>query len=311
MNVMTVIQQVGMLSVVMALGFIVVKTGYVEAKVKDAISKLIVKLILPCLIISSISAKDFETELLGDMAIVFGLSVFSILTLFFLGVLTAKLFKIPQATQTVHKMLSSVGNVIFIGYPILIAMYGDMGFFYAITYWLLNDLFLWTVGVILFSKENPENRGAFWKKLLNPNTISFAVAIFMFVLGIKLPPIVDTALTGVGALTTHLSMIFIGMALATVDVKAAVKKWWIFVMAPLKLVIMPMIFILLFRSLGIKEILFGVVVLEAAMPAQTVLTILANEYGSDYEYAAVAMFITTIASMFTLPLVCYLLNIWA
>ena len=67
--------------------------------------------------------------------------------------------------------------------------------------------------------------------------------------------------------------------------------------------------IYIFKFLGIQEVLLGVVVLEAAMPAQTVLTILAHENGADYEYTAVGLFITTVASLVTLPFVCWLLQI--
>ncbi len=308
MNFSTIVEQVAVLGIVMLFGFVICKTGYVEAKVKDSISKLIVNLILPCLIISSISKQEFETEFLGELFLVFVMSVFCIGTLFFIGVLTAKLLKIPDATRSVHKLLLSLGNVIFIGYPIITAMYGEQGFFYAIVYWMINDLFLWTVGVLMFSKNESGKSGLF-RKLANPNTISFAIAVIMFVTGIKLPPVLHRAAEEVGALTTHLSMIFIGMALATVKAKNAIKKWWIFIIAPIKLVIMPVVFIFVFRFFGIKEIILGAVVLEAAMPAQTVLTILANELNADFEYAAVGMFVTTVASLVTLPLVCYLLNV--
>ncbi len=309
MNFMTVVGQVGMLAFIMLFGYVVVKTKYVEAGHKDAISKLIVKLILPCLVISSISKENFEVSRLGELGIVFALSVFCILTMFGLGVVTAKLLKIPEATVAAHRLLSCLGNVIFMGYPIIVAVYGETGFFYAIIYWLLNDLFMWTAGVFLLSKKEGGPKENLWKKLLNPNTISFAIAIVMFFFGIKLPPILSEAVTGVGSLTTALSMIFIGMTLATIDVKKTAKKWWIFVIMPLKLVVLPVLFLLLFRFLGAPEMILGVVVLEAAMPAQTVLTILAHEHGADYEYTAVGLFITTIASLFTLPFVCWLLQI--
>lgn len=303
-----VTKQVGMLSFVLLLGFLIVKTGYVEAKVKDGISKLIVKLILPCLIISSISAKELSAEFLGDVGIILLLSAFCICTLFCIGILTAKVLKVPDATKAVHKLLMATGNVIFIGYPIIVSVYGEDGFLYAILYWLLNDLFLWTVGIFMLSKEE-NTKGGLWKKVLNPNTISFVIAVLMLVFGIKLPPVIKPAMEEVGALTTYLSMIFIGMALATVDVKKTIKKWWVFVIAPLKLIVMPLVFILIFRLLGIKELILGTIVLEVAMPAQTVLTILANEHKADFEYAAVGMFITTIASMATLPLVCWFLDV--
>lgn len=310
MNIMTVLEQVGMLGFIMLIGFTVAKTGYIDVKIKDAISKLIVNLVLPCLIISSISEKELEAQLLGDLAIVFVMSLICITILFGTGVLTAKLLKIPDSTATVHKLLATLGNVIFVGYPILVAMYGEMGFFYAIIYWLLNDLFLWTVGVVMLSGNNQEKNGGFIKKMLNPNTISFAIAILMFVSGIKLPPIIHSAISGIGGLTTPLSMIFVGMALATVDVRGMMKKWWVIIIAPVKLIIMPIVFIHFFRIFDIKEILVGVVVLEAAMPTQTVLTILANENKADSDYAAVGLFITTVLSLVTLPAVCWMLELW-
>ena len=308
MNFSAVVEQIAVLGIVMFFGFIICKTGYVPSKAKDSISKLIVNLILPCLIISSISKQEFETELLKEFLLVFVMTLFCIGTLFFLGVVTAKILKIPNATRSVHKLLMTLGNVIFIGYPIITAMYGEEGFVYAIIYWMMNDLFLWTVGVIMFSRDKSENSNLL-KKLANPNTISFVIATVMFILGIKLPPVIHRAAEEVGSLTTHLSMIFIGMALATVNIKSAIKKWWIFIIAPLKLVIMPIVFIIIFKSFGIKEVILGCVVLEAAMPAQTVLSILANEYNADFEYAAVGMFITTVLSLVTLPFVCYCLNV--
>ncbi|MBR7164251.1 MAG: AEC family transporter [Clostridia bacterium] len=308
MQFITVVKQVGMLAIIMLMGFLVVKTGYVEARHKDTISKLIMKLILPCLIISSISKETFDISRLGELATVFVMSVFCIFVLFLIGIITAKLLKVPEATAAAHKMMSCLGNVIFMGYPVIVAMYGETGFFYAIIYWLLNDLFMWTVGVFLLSKKESAPKEKVWKKLLNPNTVSFAIAILMFIFGIHLPPVLNEAATSVGGLTTALSMIFIGMTLATIDMKKTMKKWWIFVVAPIKLVIMPVVFLYLFKLLGIPEVLIGVVVLEAAMPAQTVLTILAHEHHADYEYTAVGLFITTVASLVTLPFVCWLLQ---
>ena len=85
MNFMSVVEQVCVLGIVMSFGYIICKTGYVQAKAKDSISKLIVNLILPCLIISSISKQEFKSEMLGEISLVFVMSVFCISTLFFIG----------------------------------------------------------------------------------------------------------------------------------------------------------------------------------------------------------------------------------
>lgn len=300
--------KIGILAVIILTGFTAVKTGYIDIKIKDALSKLIVKIVLPCLVVSSITSKELDKGLMGDVFTVFLMSVFCLLVLFGFGVITAKALRIPKETVQVHKLLACLGNVTFVGYPVITAMYGEEGFFYAIIYWLINDLFLWTFGVFILQGNRAENKKAMLKGLLNPNTIAFTVSIFMLIFGIKLPPLLYDAVDGIGGLTVGLSMLFIGMALAAVDIKTAAKKWWIFVIAPVKLVIMPVVLIYLFRQFGIKEILLGAVVLEAAMPAQTVLSILANESGADFEYAACGMFVTTLLSLVTLPFICFMIK---
>lgn len=308
MGIDIVLQQVGILTIIILIGFFSAKTGYVDVKFKDAISKLIVNLLLPCLIISSISAQEFNASLLKDILLAACLSLFCILSLFGIGALTAKLFKIPAYTKTVHKLLMTLGNVMFVGYPIVTAMYGEECFIYIMVYWLLNDLFLWTLGVFMLDKNKGEGKGSPLKKLLNPNTVSFAIAVVMMILGIRLPSLLDKAASGLGGLTTNISMIFIGMTLATVEVKRIFKKWWVIPAAFLKLIALPVIFMFIFKSLDIKEMLAGVMVLEAAMPVQTVLSVLANEKGADAEYSTVGMFITTILCAVTLPFMCYLLQ---
>lgn len=309
MNFTAVAYQIGILAITISIGFLIAKTGYVDIKIKDTLSKLIVKLVLPCLIISSISSKELDKSLAADIFKVFLMSVFCLSVLYGLGIITAKILKIPADTGKVHRLLTCLGNVTFVGYPVISAMYGETGFFYAIIYWLVNDLFLWTFGLITLQKDSVKSKKQIVKKLINPNTAAFAVSVIMLVFGIKLPKLIGDAVSEIGGLTIGLSMIFIGMALAEVDVKTAVKKWWIFVIAPLKMIIMPILFIYIFKAFAIREILLGAVVLEAAMPAQTVLTILANESNADFEYAACGMFVTTLLSLATLPFICYMIKI--
>ncbi|MBR4172922.1 MAG: AEC family transporter, partial [Clostridia bacterium] len=204
MNFAEVAYQIGILALTILIGFIGVKTGYVDTKIKDSLSKLIVRVVLPCLIISSISSKELDKGLMTDLFTVFLMSVFCLATLFLLGVITAKALKIPEGTAEVHKLLTCLGNVTFVGYPVIRAMYGETGFFYAIIYWLINDLFLWTCGVFILQKDTPKNAKEVVKKLINPNTIAFTVAILMLAFGIKLPKLIGDTVGGVGNLTVSL-----------------------------------------------------------------------------------------------------------
>lgn len=308
MNMMAITEKVIILGIMMLIGYAVYKTGYVSKEVKDATSKLIVRIVLPCLIISSISAKVFKVELLGNILTVFALSVFCIFLLLFLGMLTAWIFKIPDKSNTIHKLMFTLGNVVFIGYPVISSVYGEEGFFYGCIYWILNDMFLWTFGIVMLTKNEQRNKKQLLKKLINPNTVTYMLAVVMFLFGIRLPAFADSAVKQIGDMTTPLSMVFIGMNLAEVDWKNAFKKWWIFILAPVKMILLPLVLIILFKLIGIDDMLAGVVVLQVAMPLQIVLSIVANEHDADSEYASVGMFVTTVLCLVTLPLVCYMIQ---
>jgi predicted permease len=51
-----------------------------------------------------------------------------------------------------------------------------------------------------------------------------------------------------------------------------------------------------------------IIILELAMPCAAIVTVLAARYGSDYKFATENVVYSTMFSMFTLPLVLYVLN---
>ena len=91
MDLSAVIYRIGILAIIILVGFAAVKTGYLDVKIKDSISKLIVKIVLPCLIISSISSKEIEKGVIKELLIIFLMSVFCLAVLYSVGALTAKL----------------------------------------------------------------------------------------------------------------------------------------------------------------------------------------------------------------------------
>ena len=135
------------------------------------------------------------------------------------------------------------------------------------------------------------------------------VAIIMLLLGMKFLEPLNTALVMVGNATAPLSMIFIGAVLASVNIKVLYKKYSLYMVAAVKLLISPLAIILLVAFLPISPIIKGVIVLQAAMPSQTMLSVLAKEYGSDYIYATEGIFVTTLFSVITLPFVYYIFSL--
>lgn len=306
MNIMVIVEQILKLFIVIAIGFTAAKTGYLPVQYKEVVSKVIKLITLPLLIITSMMSKEFSSDVLLNSGIAAASAFVVIIVMYGAGLVTAKIFGLKEPTKTVHALLSSTGNVVFLGYPVIGAVYGAEGLYYAVIYGIVNDVFLWSVGIYLLNKSvGNGNSKDNLKKLLNPNTLSCIIGIMLMLLGVKLPVLVHDTLSGVGHLTTNLSMLFIGMVLATVDIKKIYKRVSMLSIVILKMIVLPVFSAFLLKKLGVNPITCGAIVLQIAMPAQTVMSIITNETKTDVSYAAEYIFISTVFSIGTLPLVYY------
>ncbi|MBQ3118712.1 MAG: AEC family transporter [Clostridia bacterium] len=307
MDLVIIIEQIIKLFIVIAIGYVGAKSGYLPVHYKDIISKVIVKITLPLLIITSMMSKELSADTLLNTGVAAGSAVVVIVVLYAIGLLSAKIFRLSEPTKTVHALISATGNVVFLGYPVISAVYGAEGLFYAVIYGIINDVFLWSIGVYLVNKStgNASSKEAL-KKLLNPNTVSCILGIILLVLGVKLPGVIFDTLSGLGNLTTNLSMLFIGMVLSTISVSKIYKRVSMFAVVVLKMIAVPVLAAYLLSFTGVNPITCGAIVLQIAMPAQTVMSIITNEAGSDVSYSAEYIFISTVLSIGTLPLVYYL-----
>ncbi len=295
-----------MLALLILIGYIAEKSGYVK-NISGMISKVITRITLPLLVITTLSAQGFDTYTARGAGIAAGMALITIAILLSLGVLTSRLLGLDKKRADVHACLSAFGNVMFLGYPLIGAVFGERGIFYAAFYALVNDLTLWTAGILFISRQS--GKGLDLKKLINPNTLSFAIGLIMYFFSIKLTGPLSEAASSAAAATTPLSMFFIGSVLAGVNLRSLRKNLVCIVAAVQKMVFAPFLAYLILAAITavfhieMEAMVIPVIILQVAMPCQTVFAIIAAEYDSDVEYSAVCIFVTTLLSLFTLPIV--------
>ncbi len=296
-----ILNQLLMLAIMMLIGFVGVKTRFLQEDLKDSISKIILRVTLPLLNLTSITGQTLRPDMIKNAGIIALVAVAVICLSLAVGHFSGKLFRLKSPTDTIHTCMSAFGNVIFLGYPLITALYGQEGLFYAIVYALVNDGFVWTMGVFLIARSGGGDRKAGLKKLINPNTVTFLVSLLMLAFGLRLPGLLHNTLAQVGSMTTCLSMLFIGMTLATIPLAGIYKRFSIYLIVLVKMLIIPAVLAFLLSKTSLDRTLLGVLLLQIAMPVQTIITVVANEFHSDYRYAAECVFITTLFSLATLP----------
>ncbi len=306
MDITIIVEAIIKLAIAIFIGYFAAKTGYVPASSRETISKLIMRITLPLLILTSLLSKELSADAAKNSLIVVGVAVISMAVLFSVGWLTAKIFRLPRATKAVHAVLTASGNIVFLGYPVLSAVYGAEGLLYAVVYGITNDMLLWSVGVYsVYKTVSDESPKAALKKLINSNTITFAVAIPLMLLGFKIPKVLNDALTNIGDLTIYLSMLFIGMTLSEIKIRYIYKRFSMFAMILTKMIIAPIVIVMILKGFSLGHVVCGAIALEIAMPAQTITSIMVHDAKSDLNYVTEYIFISTIISLVTLPFVYY------
>jgi len=311
----TVFQQISVLAILALIGIIGVKTKIFADTARSVIEKLVFYITLPLLIVTKLSNLEITNEILNNGAQVI---LFTYLILFIqigVGRISAKVFKLHKPQAVIHAMHTFLGNIVFLGFPLLDALFpGGEAILYAALYQLVMNTVLWTYGIVQLSPESSGNMFGNFKKLFNPNTIALLIAMVMLLLRIKLPEILQISLGGLGRTTLYLAMIYIGILLSKTNLWSTLRKADVLFISFSKLLLIPTSlifffqFIFIYTPLSINNTAFSVLILEAAMPCMTILVILAKRYGADDQKAMENFVVSTVISVLSLPIILILLN---
>lgn len=309
-----VLTQITILAVVVVIGAIAAKFKVFNNESKDVLSKVIFNISLPLMLFTNFFRLEATPRLIANSITVLAISGFVIFFLLLIGWLVSRIFNLKGAEAAVFKTHSMFGNTIFLGFPLITALYGFEGLLYASMFQLVSSILMWTVGVIVLSHGN----GISWKKsllkVINPNTIATLIGLAFFLLSIKLPSVMLKPMTELGSANTWLSMLYIGAMLVFSNVGGLLKKKSLYIISLSRLVIAPALmisifyFISHFAGLAPDKLVSSVIILEASMPCMATVVIMAKEFGSDDALAVGNVFVSTIFSILTLPIVVMILS---
>ena len=304
MSLWVAINQILILFTIMFIGIIAKKTKAINENVQGSISTILIKIGLPALVLSSINFERTTNTLL-NMAYVFIISILSYIFFILISMAAAKMLRYKDKTYSVFVSLIVFGNVGFMGYPVARAFFGEEGVFYTAIANLVFALFLWTYGVLLYNR----NEKIKYKNLFNVGTISSFLAVLLFLLNVKLPTIVHTALDSTGKMTTPLSMILIGIYIADLKMESLFSNVKVYIISAIRLLILPILTLFTLKMFNLSGIVIAICTIMAAMPSGATNAIFAKEFDSEPVFASVGVFVTTLLSIITLPFIAYLLSI--
>jgi len=292
-----VIQQIIIIFVLIAVGFLAAKFGILREEGARQITDLLLIIVIPCVIIMAFQA-SFERSLIKNLLIAALLAALTHAA----GILISKLiFKSEAPDRRIMLAYSTIFyNAGFFSLPLLRALLGETGVLYGSVFVAVFNLFAWTYGIRLMNGGNGASK---WKTFLNPGIISLLIALVLVLLNIRLPEIVQTTLRYITGLHTPLAMIIIGCQFYLMWRNFNLRDLALWKTVLARNILVPLLMLALIFYLAQDKTLFFASVITASAPTATNTILFATKYRQDVNTAVQTVILTTLLTIVTIPLI--------
>lgn len=301
------IEKMALLVMLLALGYLCARLKLVGPEFNKGLSKLVINVFLAGMILSSVINKKLEMTG-GDVA--FGLLMMTLSMLICVGIgwLSPTLLRIKDGDKGMYRILAAFMNNGFVGFPLVAAVYGENAVFFASLSNIPFNLLLYTAGVMLLQKGDKNTKFSI-KSVINVPIVATLIAVVIFIFEIPMPKLVDDVADTLSAATVPLSMMCVGLSLGSVSLKEALMQPRLYGISLVRLLICPLAVWLVLRIFITNPVILGTIVLLSACPSAIICTILGIQYGRDGVESSEAIFISTMLSMITIPLLISVLGL--
>ncbi len=293
----TAFNQIIIMFILIFVGVISYKVKLIDNETNKKLADLVLMLVNPMVIIISYQRK-FEETLLTGLLISFVLAIATHLTAIILAQLVVRKKNTELSIERFAVIYSNCG---FIGIPLVNGVFGSEGVFYLTAYMTLFNIVVWTHGMV--SVSGKYDKKSIVKAMLSPSVLSTFVGFLLFVCKISLPQVVGKPMSYIGDMNTPLAMMVAGITIAQTNILNIFKKWRLLYIAILKLLVMPLVMLMVFQLFNLPDIVILTSILACACPTAATVSLFAIRYDKNYLYAAELFALTTILSLFTIPVV--------
>lgn len=301
MDIMVVFQTMLKLFLLLILGFVLFKCHIFDEYTNKKISALIVNVASPMLIISSIAGVEGSNKSIVFLMI--GAGILMYIGFIILGKIINRIFPFPKKDWPVYECMVVFANTGFMGYPVLLDVFGQEAVFYASLIHMAFNFFVYTYAIMCLTKGDDSEFKLNFKQLLTPGIILIFVGIFIYLFDIQLPSVLMDTINSVGSLTAPLSMMMIGSSLAVYPIKDSFTDWRSYVFAFVRLMIIPFVTMLICRLIHIDPYYANITIITNAMPVGSMVLMLATQYNANVKIVTRNIVVSTLLSVSTIPIV--------
>lgn len=312
MDIGVILGQMLVLFAMMLTGTYVYNKKWLTEEGANCVSKLVVNVFNPLLVVSGVLGDTdaiSADKIVGNVKLVFLYYVIAIVV----GIVLAWVLHPPKHLKSIYTLMATFSNLGFMGIPVAKSLYGDEGVVYVSFYVLIYNILVYTYGMSLARRAAREKNGisttqkvplsTSLMRMMNPGVVAAVLALVIFAVKINVAAPVITLCDYMGNATIPLSMIMIGVSIAKADLKTYVKDLRMYAFIILRMLALPIGLAIGMRGLGFDRVVFGVFIIEMAMPIGSIIGLFAKECGADDDYCMKGTVFSALASIVTIPIV--------
>ncbi len=312
LDINALIVVVATLTVLLAVGFVCRKLGIIDNSASKRLSKLILMVGQPAMLIYSMSNAEYSEENVKMAWIMLGLGFVFHGILAVISYFMALPYKKNIDEEKISEFSFMFANCAFIGFPIFEALLGPIGLFMAAFLTFSFNVLVWTWGLGIFARKRDDIKMNLKKVLLNFGTVPCVIGFAFYLLkapsiGIELPEFLMKAMGYLTNLCTPISVLITGALIATQSIKIF-GTWKLYYFNVIKLFVLPILVCLISKVLLILipieglEIYAIFVTAAAALPAASSVSMMSETYGLDSGYSSLVVGTSSLLSVLSMPL---------
>ena len=303
---MTVFNQMLVLLILLIVGVIAAKAGVMDEDTTKRFTRFALLIPQTCMILNSVLNAELDNITPGRIFTVLGIGCLMYAILVALSFLVPVVYRCKPGDKGIYSFMTIFGNTGFMGIPVVGAIFGGAASFYAALLNIPFNLLAYTLGIALLNNTG-ERAKIQWKLLINPPMIASFLAIILVCVHVPIPTPLARSIGYLGDMIIPCSMIIIGASLGQQKLKEVFGDWHVYAFAPVRLFVVPVLLWAIMHLFIKDAVLLGTITVLGAMPVASFATMLSIQYGGNVQMASRSVFVTTVLSVLTIPIVCAIL----
>ena len=281
------------------IGYVLRKRELLPRAADTVLSRLENMIFVPAVVISTFMTR-FTADNIGRRGSYILVSCIVALVTLPLALAVGRLLGKDEAEERIFRYSAMIPNFSFFGIPLVSGTLGEEALFDYLIFCIPMYVICYSIGVVwLIPSENGAKVSL--KSFVNPICVSLLIGMAFGLAGVRLPGFLDTSLSQASGCMGPVAMILTGFVVAGYGIRNLLGDRRIYVMAALRLLIIPFVVTMAFRLVLKDSPVLLYVLCFLAMPLGLNTIVIPAAYGGDTRIGASCALISSVLAVVTIP----------